>query len=51
MDAEQLEKWRKVKEALEKTGKTDSFIYKRAATVVNTGKDPGSYFPYSKSSK
>jgi len=45
MDAEQLEKWRKVKEALEKAGKTDSFIYKRAATVVRTGRDPGDSFP------
>ena len=41
MDSENVEKWRKVKEALEKAGKTDSFFYKRAEAVVKTGKDPG----------
>jgi hypothetical protein len=47
MDKEQVEKWRKVKDALEKAGKTDSFFYKRAVTVVTTGRDPGdsSSFP------
>lgn len=44
MDKEQVEKWRKVKEALEKAGKTDSFFYKRAEAVVRTGKDPGDNF-------
>jgi hypothetical protein len=39
MDKEQIEKWRKVKEALEKAGKTDSFFYKRAVSVVTTGRD------------
>lgn len=41
MDKEQIEKWRKVKEALEKAGKTDSFFYKRALSVLKTGVDPG----------
>jgi len=41
MDKEQVEKWRKVKDALEKAGKTDSFFYKRAVAVVTTGRDPG----------
>ncbi len=40
MDEEQVEKWRKVKDALEKAGKTDSFFYKRAVAVVTTGRDP-----------
>ena len=39
MDKEQVEKWRKVKEALEQAGKTDSFFYKRAVSVVTTGRD------------
>lgn len=41
VDEEQIEKWRKVKEALERANKTNSFIYKRAAAVVKSGKDPG----------
>jgi hypothetical protein len=43
MEPEQLEKWRKVKEALEKAGKTDSLFYKRAAVILKTGVDPGSF--------
>lgn len=45
MDAEQLEKWRKVKEALEQAGKTNSFIYRRAVSILKTGKDPGDSLP------
>jgi len=45
VDIEQLEKWRLVKEALEKAGKTDSHFYKRAEAVLKTGKDPGPIFP------
>lgn len=41
MDKEQIDKWRKVKIALEEAGKTDSFFYKRASAVVLTGQDPG----------
>jgi len=41
MDKEQVNKWRKVKIALEEAGKTDSFFYKRALAVVTTGRDPG----------
>lgn len=47
MDEVQVDKWRKVKVALEKAGKTDSFFYKRALTVVTTGKDPGDTGPFS----
>lgn len=39
MDKEQVKKWALVKEALEKSGKTDSFFYKRAVSVVTTGRD------------
>ena len=41
MDNTSVEKWRKVKEALEKSGKTDSHFYKRALIVLQTGKAPG----------
>lgn len=41
MEPEQLKKWRKVKEALKKAGKTDSLFYKRAVAVVKGGEDPG----------
>ena len=41
MDKEQVEKWRKVKDELEKAGKTDSFFYRRALSVLKTGVDPG----------
>jgi len=41
VEREQVEKWRLVKEALEKVGKTDSFFYKRAEFILRTGKDPG----------
>jgi len=40
VDKEQVKKSRRVKEALEKAGKTDSFFYKRAEIVIRTGKDP-----------
>ena len=41
MNKEQVEKWKLVKAALEKTGKTDNHSYKRATAVVKTGIDPG----------
>jgi len=43
MNKEQVDKWQKIKIALEKAGKTDSFFYKRALTVVTTGRDPGDF--------
>jgi hypothetical protein len=46
MDKTQIDKWRKVKEALEQAGKTDSFFYKRAVAVVTTGRDPGDSVPF-----
>ena len=36
---EQIDNWRKVKEALEKSGKTDSYFYKRAVAILTTGRD------------
>lgn len=40
MDKREIENWRKVKEALQKAGKTDCAFYKRALAILNTGKDP-----------
>jgi hypothetical protein len=40
MDKREIENWQKVKEALERAGKTDTYFYKRAVAIVNTGRDP-----------
>ena len=41
MNAQTRDNWRKVKEALEQAGKTDSHMYLRAVAIVRTGSDPG----------
>jgi len=40
MDRRTFENWQKVKEALEKAGKTDSMFYKRAVAIVAGKRDP-----------
>ena len=40
MDEHTLDNWRKVKEALESAGKTDSFFYVRACAILGGEKDP-----------
>jgi len=40
MDSAERENWRKVKEALEKAGKTDNHYYRRALAILATGRDP-----------
>jgi hypothetical protein len=35
------ENWVRIKEALEASGKTDSFFYKRAVYIVQNRRDPG----------
>lgn len=40
MDCHTLENWRKVKQALEKAGKTDSMFYRRAVMILAGKKDP-----------
>ena len=40
MDRYTLENWQKVKEALEKAGKTDSMFYKRAVAIILGKRDP-----------
>ena len=37
--AEQLENWKKIKDALEKAQKTDTFFYKRAVSIIKEGRD------------
>ena len=41
MDKETYENWVRIKEALEASGKTDSFFYKRAVYIVQNRRDPG----------
>jgi hypothetical protein len=40
LDQHTRENWRKVKEALEAAGKTDSYFYKRAVSILKYGVDP-----------
>ncbi len=41
MDQTTYENWLKIKEALEASGKTDSYFYKRAAQIAASRHDPG----------
>jgi adenine C2-methylase RlmN of 23S rRNA A2503 and tRNA A37 len=41
MDQRTLDNWKKVKEALEQSGRTKGDIYKRAVAIVKSGVDPG----------
>ena len=41
MDKHTYENWVKVKQALEASGKTDSYFYKRAVYIVQNRRDPG----------
>ena len=40
MDKTELENWERVKEALEKAGKTDCMYYKRAVAICGGKPDP-----------
>ena len=40
MDKEELENWQRVKDALEKADKTDTFYYKRAVAILEGKPDP-----------
>ena len=40
MDHRTFENWQKVKEALEKAGKTDCWYYKRAVAILSGKPDP-----------
>lgn len=41
MNKTTYENWVRIKEALEASGKTDSFFYKRAVYIVQNRRDPG----------
>ena len=41
MDADTRANWAKVKDALERAGKTDCYYYKRAVAILTMGCDPG----------
>ena len=36
----QIENWKRVKQALEAADKTDCYFYKRAVSIIETGRDP-----------
>ena len=40
MDKYTIDNWKKIKEALEESGKTDSMFYRRAKSIVEAGTDP-----------
>lgn len=40
MDKQEQNNWEKVKEALEKAGKTDTMFYKRAVAICDGKPDP-----------
>ncbi len=40
MDKTSYENWVRVKEALEASGNTDNFYYRRACSIVSGGPDP-----------
>jgi hypothetical protein len=40
MDNTDIENWRKIKQALEDAGKTDTYYYKRAKAILSGGDDP-----------
>lgn len=40
MDKHTRENWQKIKKALESAGKTDSYFYTRACTILTRGYDP-----------
>jgi hypothetical protein len=40
LSAEERQRWQDVLTALEKAGKQDSYFYRRAVAIVETGRDP-----------
>lgn len=40
MTEREIEKWKKIKEVMEQSGKTDNMFYIRAIQILKTGKDP-----------
>lgn len=46
MDAQTRENWRKIKQALEAAGKTDTFFYQRAVAICKGANDPMESLPF-----
>ena len=40
MDSHTLDNWVKIKETFEKSGNVENYFYKRACSIIKTGKDP-----------
>ena len=40
MDRDTLENWRKIRDHLERVGKTDNHYYRRAVAIINGRPDP-----------
>lgn len=40
MTEREIENWKKIKEVMEETGKTDNMFYKRAVEILRSGNDP-----------
>ena len=40
MSKEEMANWQRIKEVMEKEGKTDNFFYKRAVAICNGEADP-----------
>jgi hypothetical protein len=40
MDRHTLENWKKIKELMEREGRTDTFFYRRAVAILSGKKDP-----------
>lgn len=40
MDEHTLENWKKIKELMEKQGRTDTMFYKRAVAILSGKRDP-----------
>jgi hypothetical protein len=40
MDQRTKDNWKKIKEVMEKSGKTDNYYYVRACKILNGQKDP-----------
>jgi hypothetical protein len=51
MDAQTRENWRRVKEHLERTGKTDNQYYKRALAILAGYPDPFDRFNFGSGQK
>jgi hypothetical protein len=40
MDQDTYNNWKKIKDVMEESGKTDNYYYKRAVAILKTGVDP-----------